>query len=327
MSAPSRTIVAGSRRRRPTSRSKSRAAASRSRSSPADRRGAGRCRRIASEPLPAGAVVPALDRRRTSPDPAVVADALERALERAGLGVAAPRRARRARQRRARVAAAVRAAARPRERISISSSAGSCARPRRFRSTTRRSATSRASARRRGRDARGRRRAARRRSRSTRPSPTPLGIHAGIVDLASFNVMNAVIGAGAAPAGDWLLVCLAPEATTLAILRGDAPDVLPPPRGRRRRAAQRARASDGDVSRGSAGRDAVRARLAVRRGARAAAPRDARREIARSAWRAGRSRRRAAGGGAARASVSRSPDVLDALAAPVGVLLRERRAA
>jgi type IV pilus assembly protein PilM len=47
------------------------------------------------------------------------------------------------------------------------------------------------------------------------------GIHAGIVDLASFNVMNAVIGAGAAPAGDWLLVCLASDATTIAIMRGE----------------------------------------------------------------------------------------------------------
>ncbi|MEZ5319634.1 MAG: pilus assembly protein PilM [Vicinamibacterales bacterium] len=47
------------------------------------------------------------------------------------------------------------------------------------------------------------------------------GLHAGIVDLASFNVMNAVIGAGAAPAADWLLVHLAADATTLAILRGE----------------------------------------------------------------------------------------------------------
>jgi Tfp pilus assembly PilM family ATPase len=47
-----------------------------------------------------------------------------------------------------------------------------------------------------------------------------LGIHAGIVDLASFNVMNAIIAAGGDGAGDGLLVHLAPEATTLAILRG-----------------------------------------------------------------------------------------------------------
>jgi Tfp pilus assembly PilM family ATPase len=48
-----------------------------------------------------------------------------------------------------------------------------------------------------------------------------LGMHAGVVDLASFNVINAIVAAGA-PAGDWLLVHLAAEATTLAIVRGDA---------------------------------------------------------------------------------------------------------
>ncbi len=47
-----------------------------------------------------------------------------------------------------------------------------------------------------------------------------LGIHAGIVDLASFNVMNAVIAGGAAADGDSLVVTLAAEATSLAILRG-----------------------------------------------------------------------------------------------------------
>ena len=48
------------------------------------------------------------------------------------------------------------------------------------------------------------------------------GIHAGIVDLASLNIMNAVIGAGAASSGDWLLVSLAEEATSLAIARGSS---------------------------------------------------------------------------------------------------------
>ena len=48
-----------------------------------------------------------------------------------------------------------------------------------------------------------------------------LGIHAGVVDLASFNIMNAVISAGSAPSDDWLLVCLASDATTIAIMRGD----------------------------------------------------------------------------------------------------------
>jgi Tfp pilus assembly PilM family ATPase len=49
-----------------------------------------------------------------------------------------------------------------------------------------------------------------------------LGIHAGIVDLASFNVINAVLAAGGSADGDSLIVHVAPEATTLAILRGDA---------------------------------------------------------------------------------------------------------
>lgn len=51
---------------------------------------------------------------------------------------------------------------------------------------------------------------------------TAVGIHAGIVDLASLNIMNTIIGAGAASAGDWLLVSLAAEATSLAIGRGSA---------------------------------------------------------------------------------------------------------
>lgn len=51
---------------------------------------------------------------------------------------------------------------------------------------------------------------------------TAAGVHAGIVDLASLNIMNAVIGAGVASAGDWLLVSLAAEATSLAIARGSS---------------------------------------------------------------------------------------------------------
>jgi type IV pilus assembly protein PilM len=54
------------------------------------------------------------------------------------------------------------------------------------------------------------------------------GAHAGIVDLATFNVINAVLaargasGAGvkAGPDGDWLLVNAAPDYVTIAILRG-----------------------------------------------------------------------------------------------------------
>lgn len=46
------------------------------------------------------------------------------------------------------------------------------------------------------------------------------GIHAGLVDLASLNVMNAVMSANAATTSDWLLIAIAPEATALAIGRG-----------------------------------------------------------------------------------------------------------
>jgi Tfp pilus assembly PilM family ATPase len=47
------------------------------------------------------------------------------------------------------------------------------------------------------------------------------GAHAGIVDLATFNVVNAVLaGAPGGLAGDWLLVNVAPDYVSLAILRG-----------------------------------------------------------------------------------------------------------
>jgi Tfp pilus assembly PilM family ATPase len=48
------------------------------------------------------------------------------------------------------------------------------------------------------------------------------GAEAGVVDVASLSVMNAVIATGQAPQGDWLLVCLAPDSTTLAIMRGQS---------------------------------------------------------------------------------------------------------
>ncbi|MEX2272956.1 MAG: pilus assembly protein PilM [Vicinamibacterales bacterium] len=47
------------------------------------------------------------------------------------------------------------------------------------------------------------------------------GAHTGIVDLASFNVINAALAPGAAPASDWLLVNTTPESQTLAIMRGE----------------------------------------------------------------------------------------------------------
>jgi len=49
-----------------------------------------------------------------------------------------------------------------------------------------------------------------------------LGLHVGLVDVASLNVLNAVLANGNTPAGDWLLVCLAHESTSLAIVRQGA---------------------------------------------------------------------------------------------------------
>jgi type IV pilus assembly protein PilM len=48
------------------------------------------------------------------------------------------------------------------------------------------------------------------------------GLQPGIVDIATFNLINAALAAGPMPEGDWLLVNLAPDYFTVAILRGDA---------------------------------------------------------------------------------------------------------
>jgi Tfp pilus assembly PilM family ATPase len=45
------------------------------------------------------------------------------------------------------------------------------------------------------------------------------GAHAGIVDLATFGVLNSVVAGGGAPAGDWLLVHVAGMCITLAVIR------------------------------------------------------------------------------------------------------------
>jgi type IV pilus assembly protein PilM len=48
------------------------------------------------------------------------------------------------------------------------------------------------------------------------------GAQAGVVDLTTFNVINAALATPQPPAGDWLLVHVTPEDATMAILRGDA---------------------------------------------------------------------------------------------------------
>jgi Tfp pilus assembly PilM family ATPase len=46
------------------------------------------------------------------------------------------------------------------------------------------------------------------------------GAHAGVVDLATFNVINAVLAGSGAPAADWLLVNVAADSASIALLRG-----------------------------------------------------------------------------------------------------------
>jgi hypothetical protein len=46
------------------------------------------------------------------------------------------------------------------------------------------------------------------------------GAHAGIVDLSTFNVVNTVLVGGNVPSGDWLLVNVAPGWESIAIMRG-----------------------------------------------------------------------------------------------------------
>ena len=154
---------------------------------------------------------------------------------------------------------------------------------------------------------------------------TGAGLHAGIVDLASFNVMNAVIGAGAAPASDWLLVTLAPEATTLAIGRGT--DLM--------FYRQRASVEEGSLS-------ALVHQTAMFHEDRLGGTRFSRvwlcgAGVGPMAEQARREIRERLGvlveivdvRGASElgSKINSSTDVLDALAAPVGVLLRDRKAA
>jgi Tfp pilus assembly PilM family ATPase len=46
------------------------------------------------------------------------------------------------------------------------------------------------------------------------------GAHAGIVDLATFNVINTVLAGGTPPSADWLLVNVAADYASIALLRG-----------------------------------------------------------------------------------------------------------
>lgn len=151
------------------------------------------------------------------------------------------------------------------------------------------------------------------------------GIHAGLVDLASLNVMNAVIGANGASPTDWLLVTMAPEATTLAIGRGSdlmfyrtrtAVDEEPLSVLVHQTAMYHADRLGGTkfsrvwLSGGGLGRDAEQVRVEIN--TRLGVPVEAV-DVRAAAELGGR--------------VGASSDILDAIAAPLGILLRDRKAA
>ena len=163
-------------------------------------------------------------------------------------------------------------------------------------------------------------------SPSTKRCARTAGAHAGLVDLATFNVVNAVLAGRGAPPGDWLLVNVAPDYASIAILRGR--DLI---FFRNRGAdgeghARRPRAPDRDVLRGPpAGRRLRRVVLAGAATGRAIRPR--RRRSCAAASRSASATpvetvdpRTAA---ALTDRITRGPALLDALAPLVGLLLRD----
>lgn len=153
-----------------------------------------------------------------------------------------------------------------------------------------------------------------------------LGILPGIVDLASLNVVNAVLAAGATSPGDWLLVCVSKESTALAIVRAGqmmfyrlrlAIDEEPLGALVHQTAMYHEdRLGGGAFARvwlcGSSwaegGGEAIRREISERLGVQAE-PVDVRTVAT------------------LRDRIAVSPDVLDAIAAPLGVLVRERKGA
>ncbi len=155
---------------------------------------------------------------------------------------------------------------------------------------------------------------------------TALGTHVGLVDIASLNVLNAIVANGNAPAGDWLLVCLAKDSTSLAIVRQGALmfyrhrlAVDEEPLGAlvhqtamyhedRLGGAKFSRVWLCGAAWAPGGGDAVRREISTRLGVQADSV-DVRATVT------------------LRDRITPGAEVLDALAAPVGVLVRERKVA
>jgi len=156
--------------------------------------------------------------------------------------------------------------------------------------------------------------------------PAALGMHAGLVEIASFNLINAALASPTPPTGDWLLVSIAAEATTLAIMRGTslmfyrhrtAVDNEPLSALVHQTAMYHEDRMGGTVfsrvvlcgaAAGVGGAEQVRRDLSLRLGL----PADGIETRVSSA---------------VRDRLSTTPDALDMLAAPMGLLLRERQVA
>ena len=74
-----------------------------------------------------------------------------------------------------------------------------------------------------------------------------------MVDLASFNLMNTVLAVTPSTPGDWLLVHIGADYATLAVVQRAGPRVLPEPRRGRPSGVRGPRSSDVDVPRGRLG--------------------------------------------------------------------------
>ncbi len=152
------------------------------------------------------------------------------------------------------------------------------------------------------------------------------GVHAGLIDTASFSIINAQLAATGPSAGDWLLVHIASEYATLAVVRGSDLVFF----------RNRALGAEGELADlvhqtamyhedrlGGGGFSRV-----VLAGASMAGAEQAERLRRGAEERIGGRVElfdvRAAA--TMRDRISASPELLDALAAPVGVLLRERPA-
>ena len=280
----------------------------------------------ASEPLPAGLVVPGLAALNMADVPAL-SQAIARDAGAARRRQAVARLAGRARHGGEGVAAQAREGAAEGRRTCARSCAGRCARPRRSRSSRRCSAFQPGA---RGADggsefvvaavARGRHSAVRtglpdggRRTPASsicRPSASS----------------TACSPSAAAPPGDWLLVHVTDTYLTLAVMR-DSALLFFRNRGEERGHARGPDSPDGDVLRGSPARRRLRARADRRRGAPARRRGHACAAASKSGCRISVESVDPRGAAGLQDRIGASAELLDVLAPLVGMLMRERKAA